>query len=245
MGGLSATVSGTAQGDKQRWRFNKDGSIVSEKCGPREGNLALAPITSKSLKEVTAKESVSNRDLHVAVSFVNPSSRKALSFVENAFTATNYGPAREVQLFYLKQTTKNKFKVVQLNRNPINLSSNNWEYKEGKLLNNGKALILKDQGNLVFEETKEEGQDWDQLWTLKSDQVILKEASGGDDKSFQPVFTPEEGRYNFDLLPGFPGTIDGNSCLTSTQDKFVAWSAMHSCDKSMAFVAGKDMSVGE
>ena len=239
------TVSNTDQGDKQRWRFNKDGSIVSEKCGPREGNLALAPITSKSLKEVTAKESVSNRDLHVAVSFVNPSSRKALSFVEDAFTVTDYDPTREGQLFYLKHTTKNKFYVVLINKYPINKSSYKWEYKEGKLLNeDGMALTLKDQANLKFEGTKEEGRR-DQLWTLKSDQVILKEASGGDDESFQPVFTPEEGRYNFALLPGFPGTIDGNSCLTSTQDKFVARSAMHSCDKSMAFVAGKDMSVGE
>jgi hypothetical protein len=64
-------------------------------------------------------------------------------------------------------------------------------------------------------------------------------------QTWNPIFV--DVGYCYGLVPGFPGknvTVDTNQCLSSTLDQHLAQTAMRTCDASMAFLVGSELSVG-
>ena len=90
-----------------------------------------------------------------------------------------------------------------------------------------------------------------QKWTVKSSDVVLSQV-GYEEKSktnanqtWIPRFV--DSGYELGLHPGFPGTAttcDGEECLSSAQDRYLAKEAMRICDESMSFLLGSQLSVG-
>ena len=89
----------------------------------------------------------------------------------------------------------------------------------------------------------EKNDDWSQKWTVKSDDTVLMKAGGNSTQTWLPHFV--DLGYDLALHPGFPGdVVGGDSCLSSTEDRALAKSAMRSCDKSMSLLLGSQISVG-
>ena len=86
-------------------------------------------------------------------------------------------------------------------------------------------------------------------WRVTTNNVVLLKAGHHDPPTqmWSPVFAGTG--YNLALLPGFrhnlvlPGFRDPG-CLTSSYDRSLAKSAMRSCDESMSYLLGMQVSVG-
>jgi hypothetical protein len=91
-----------------------------------------------------------------------------------------------------------------------------------------------------------------QKWDFKSPDAVLSPATGTNDNSEMNsnqtwnLFFADVG-YDYGLFPGFPGsevTVDAKQCLSSTLDQHLAKNAMRTCDESMEFLVGPELSVG-
>ena len=90
-----------------------------------------------------------------------------------------------------------------------------------------------------------------QKWTVKSNDVVLSQAGyeekseKNDNQTWIPRFV--DSGYDLGLHPGYPGTTttcDGEACLSSIKDRYLAKEAMRICDESMSFLLGSQLSVG-
>eukprot|EP00956_Cyclotella_meneghiniana_P028804 scaffold68082_cov91-Cyclotella_meneghiniana.AAC.2 len=90
-----------------------------------------------------------------------------------------------------------------------------------------------------------------QKWTIKSNDVVLsrigyvEESKKNANQTWIPHFV--NSGYDLGLHPGFPGakdTCNGEACLSSVKDRYLAKEAMRICDESMSFLLGSQISVG-
>ena len=132
------------------------------------------------------------------------------------------------------------------------LSDELLDYQKWKIGSGGtiesvmcKGMVIDFDGASSKLHLSEKNDNGSQKWTVKSDDVVLLPAGGNSTQMWSPVFA--EPGYDLALHPGFPGvmeTVDGDTCLTSTKDRDLAKSAMRSCDESMSFLLGSQMSLG-
>ena len=110
----------------------------------------------------------------------------------------------------------------------------------------GMVMEIKDASttagaNIVLAPDNDSG--WNQRWSIKSNVARLLIDNEDPNQEWKAVF--DQPNYNYALQYGFPGPIDSStSCLDSTNDKGLAQSAMHNCDKSMSLLLGSTTSVG-
>ena len=91
----------------------------------------------------------------------------------------------------------------------------------------------------IFMNKKNSG--WSQKWNPVSNDAVLTKA--GDHSKWFVKFS--EPGYDLALLPGFPGEMQGNSsCLSSTQDRYLAKREMHQYNASMSLLVVPKASVG-
>ncbi len=143
--------------------------------------------------------------------------------------------------------------LILLNDNSLDYS---LEYQKWKIGSGGAVESVMCKGMVIdFQQASnggnmsiylnEKNDNWSQKWTVKSDNVVLLEAGGNSTQTWSPIFV--DPGYDLALHPGFPGvveTVGGDTCLTSAMDRDLAKTATSSCDKSMAFLAGSELSLG-
>ncbi len=135
--------------------------------------------------------------------------------------------------------------VCSSSTNIVFLRDGNNDYQKWKIESGGTIENIKCKGMAIdISGQSQKNDDWSQMWNVMSDDTVLLEAGAGGSSTqiWSPVFI--EPGYDLALHPGFPGDVGSNSCLSSTEDRALAKSAMHSCDNSMSLLLGSQISLG-